>query len=293
MEKFRTFLKRSGALMSALVLLLCCTVPASAAGGTWGVPFDFSSIWLAGNASTRFLGSAPFPLDSSGPNSVQIGGISVVPTFSNNEDGMIDVEWSLSSPSLKMQLDFTDVVVPASAIWGDDGFMSFRLYSGSSSVSFDAEVSYKLQYPVNRANGGFAMGTFVGSVNVLDAAGVNLTEYIAASFADNGFPSSKLSAYVLLSDLTVTFSPSESFERFNMRQFNQTSAVDFSDWFESYNWTSSNVTDVPGAVDFTSWLRVAIGGFLDTQLWPGMSLDNLLWLSLTLGLLFAFLKFVV
>lgn len=49
----------------------------------------------------------------------------------------------------------------------------------------------------------------------------------------------------------------------------------------------------PADVDFVSWLATAVGGFLDFQLWPGLSLNDLLWVILVMGILFAFLKLTV
>jgi hypothetical protein len=49
----------------------------------------------------------------------------------------------------------------------------------------------------------------------------------------------------------------------------------------------------PVGVDFASWLGTAVGGFLDFDLWPGLSLNDLLWVVLVIGVLFAFLKMTV
>lgn len=49
----------------------------------------------------------------------------------------------------------------------------------------------------------------------------------------------------------------------------------------------------PLDVDFVSWLATAVGGFLDFELWPGMSLNDLMWVTLTVGVLFWFLKITI
>lgn len=46
----------------------------------------------------------------------------------------------------------------------------------------------------------------------------------------------------------------------------------------------------PEAIDFTSWIGTAVGGFLDFHLWPGMSLSEILWVCFIIGILFWFLK---
>lgn len=46
----------------------------------------------------------------------------------------------------------------------------------------------------------------------------------------------------------------------------------------------------PIDVDFVGWLVPAVGSFLSFELWPGLSLDSVLWVSLVIGVLFWFLK---
>lgn len=294
-SKLRNFFRCSFPVITAMLLIVFCAAPASSANfGSWGVPFDFSDIALSTNISTSLLGNVPFPLGYTGPTTVNLGGISVSPTFSDNSDNMINIDWSLSSPSLKMEISLFDVVVPSSVVFGNDGYLSFRFYDGISSVNFDADIFYKIQYPVNASGVGYALGTFQGAVSVVDASGVDLLEFLSASLSDNGFPASKLSSYILFERLVITFDPAESFDKFNMRQPNQSSKVDFQDWFDSYDYGSApGDSDFVANVDFVNWLRTAVSGFLGIELWPHFSLDNLLWLCLVIGLLFTFLKFVV
>lgn len=49
----------------------------------------------------------------------------------------------------------------------------------------------------------------------------------------------------------------------------------------------------PSDTDFVSWLATAVGGFLDFELWPGMSLDQVLWVILVIGILMWFLKIIM
>lgn len=46
-------------------------------------------------------------------------------------------------------------------------------------------------------------------------------------------------------------------------------------------------------VDVGSWLATAIGGFFDFQIWPGLSLSDILLTALSLGILFTFLKMTI
>lgn len=46
-------------------------------------------------------------------------------------------------------------------------------------------------------------------------------------------------------------------------------------------------------VDWTSWIITAVGGFFDFELWPGLSLGDLLLVVISIGVLFAFLKITI
>lgn len=294
MEKFRTFLKRSCVLMSALVLLLCCTVPASAAGGTWGVPISFDSIGLSGTASTSIIGYAPFPLSSSGPSSTAIGGIDIFSSFSNLEDGMVDIDYSFSSGSYVVTLRADQLVIPSSFLFSNSGYLIFRFYNGSSLITTRAVISYNL---AKVSSGSTYQIQYQGdSMTIESVNGLDLSTVIGNRLGIAGDSQEELGDFILLDDFYLSFSSDTPITKFNMRQNNQTVRYSFGDWLDSKDLSSSTVVvdpSNPSGVNFVDWLQVAIGGFLDFELWPGMSLNELLWVCLVIGILFTFLKMVV
>lgn len=293
MEKFRTFLKRSGALMSALVLLLCCTMPASAAGGTWGVPISFDQIGLSGSVSTSIIGHAPFPLSSSGPSSTTIGGIDITSTFSNLEDGMVDIDYVFSSGSYVVTLRADQLVIPSSFFFSDSCFLIFRFFSGSSAATTRAVLSYNL---VKVYSGSTYQLHYQGdSMTIESVNGLDLSTVIGNRLGIAGNSQEDLGEFVLLDDFYLSFSSDTPITKFNMRQNSQSTRYTFRNWFDSKDLTGQTVVvdpSNPSGINLVNWLSVAIGGFLDFELWPGMSLNQLLWVCLVIGILFAFLKMV-
>lgn len=64
-------------------------------------------------------------------------------------------------------------------------------------------------------------------------------------------------------------------------------------WLGQYDLAGTVVEYVPSdpsGTDFTGWLATAIGGFLSTELWPGFSIDALLYAMLAITLVLMFLK---
>lgn len=49
----------------------------------------------------------------------------------------------------------------------------------------------------------------------------------------------------------------------------------------------------PTEVDFTSWILTAVGGFFEFDLWPGLSLGDLVMTVIAIGILFSFLKLTI
>lgn len=294
-SKLHKFLHRSFPVITAMLLIVLCAAPAMAANsGSWGVPFNFETIALSGNVSTALLGGVPFPLGSSGPTSVQLGGIGISSTFSDNSDGMINVDWSLTSGSYIMQLSLEDVVVPSSMLFGSDGFLVFRLYSGSSLVPFTVEINYIVGHIYEGSY--YRLDGFQNGFTITNGSGYDLATAIGQDLSSSGYDSSKLGEYVLLEDLVIYIDADSPFDRFNMRQPHQNVNPSFDDWLNSQRLSSETVVvdpSNPAGVNFVDWLTVAIGGFLDFELWPGMSLNELLWVCLVIGILFTFFKMIV
>ena len=293
--KLRNFFRRSFPVITAMLLIVLCAAPASAATtGAWGVPFSFESIGLSGNVNTNIIGYAPFPLSLSGPSSTRIGGIDITSTYSDNSDGMVNIDYSLSSSTYRMRLFVNDVVLSSSSFLSGDKYLVFRFYDGASSVSASATISYTLGY-VYEGNNYLLRGS-MGQINVSNVNTVDISQLIADDVVSKGYSSADLGDYVLLSNLDITFDGSSPFTKFNIRQPLQSNGPTLSNWFDSQELrTNSVVVDPsnPAGVNFVDWLTVAIGGFLDFELWPGMSLNELLWVCLVIGILFTFFKMIV
>lgn len=294
-SKLRNFFRRSFPTISAMLLIVLCAAPASAATtGAWGVPFSFESIGLSGNVSTNIIGYAPFPLSLTGPSSTRIGGIDITSTYSDNTDGMVNIDYSFSSSSYRMRLLVNNVVLPTQSFLSGDSYLVFRFYDGASSVPTSATVSYTLAYVYDGTN--YLLRGSMGQVSVTNANTVDVSMLIAEDVASKGYSASNLGDYVLLSNLDITFDGSSSFTKFNIRQPLLSNGPTLTNWFDSQNLkTNSVVVDPsnPAGVNFVDWLTVAIGGFLDFELWPGMSLNELLWVCLVIGILFTFFKMIV
>lgn len=292
--KLRNFFLRFFPVISSLLLIVLCAAPASAAGGTWGVPFAFDSIGLSGTASSSIIGNAPFPLSRTGPTSTVIGGIDIESGFNNIEDGMIDIDWSFSSGTYVMELRADQLVIPSSVLFDDSGFLIFQFYFSSGSSDVSALISYGLgrvsdgsTYQLHYQGDSFSVGS---------AAGVDLASAIGDRILVAGNSISDLGDYVLLYDFYIKFTSDSPIVRFNMRQNNQTDRYNFGDWFDSQELVSKTVvvdSSDPSGVNLVDWLQVAVGGFLDFELWPGMSLNELLWVCLVIGILFTFFEMIV
>lgn len=290
----KCFAVRVCALMSALVILLCCTVPASAAGGTWGVPVSFDSIGLSGTASTSIIGYAPFPLSSSGPSSTAIGGIDISSSFSNLEDGMVDIDYTFSSGSYVVTLRADQLVIPSSFFFTNAGYLIFRFYNGSDVLTTRAVLSYNLAKVYSGSN--YKLQYQGDSMTIESVNGLDLSTVIGNRLEIAGNSQDELGDYVLLDDFYLSFSSDTPITKFNMRQNSQSTRYTFRNWFDSQDLSGKTVVvdpSNPSGVDLVSWLSVAVGGFLDFQLWPGMSLNELMWIILVIGVLFWFLKLTI
>lgn len=68
------------------------------------------------------------------------------------------------------------------------------------------------------------------------------------------------------------------------------SAAQFESWLSQYSLPINKLFVNPGYFDMTSWLENGIGGFLRLEIAPGFSIDKIIYIILTVGILLAVLK---
>lgn len=301
MVNFRTFLKRTGALISVLVVLFCCALPASAAdvGYSWYMPFQFTDLVALYGSSKDSYHSIPFPVSRSWPSSVYDDQLIATKISASNSSG-IYLDYDVSDEYEDIYgLEFAakQLFIPLTVLSSSSFTVSLKNGSATARavlyLSFDycvvAEDASGNDYVAKRVNFSRldlnSYGTGYSSVNIAD--------YVYDLVVAND---SSPSSVVCLENFKVSVESNDPISGFTMYQ----PAMDVIG--SPYGWINGSdlpIQDVvvdpsdPVEVDFVDWLGVAIGGFLDFELWPGMSLNELLWVCLVIGILFTFMKFVV
>lgn len=295
----KRLLARVCSLIGVLLLMCCMIFPASAAYTTYYysvLPFD--SVRLVESSSSVIVLPWAGGVWSSVSDDASIGYpdagygfTNVSPSFGDN---LIIFDMALSAPTSSFnEVVFyaDDAVISTSALRDASYVISFGLDSGVSArvtISFTAcrivelDNSYQVQTKA-----------FYDSYHASDS--LDIMECISEMMTDGNYvPSS----YVRLTDLTVSISDCTAEDNWLLfRSDVRSSRPDLSDWFAQYKLTYKteiiyNAAD-PSDVSFVDWLAVAVGGFLDFELWPGMSLNEIMWVVLVAGVLFWFLKLTV
>lgn len=312
MEKFRTFLKRSGALMSVLVLLLCCTVPASAAAptSTKVAPIFFDEIGiLYGEAFERSY-RMPWPGNILGPAN-QGTSYSQYKDDSNTSDnyllitGVDQLDNGIVRSHYHLAYDYTGWGVGLFNVSGtviEEGLLSdsqgYNVAFSHGTVGVSGRVSIAFTAAkINQTSDSYSVTTKSFSASNLDFGedGVDLMDLIDTTLTDYTYREGE---YVYLTNLSVRFFLDDlelTDVLMHVESVGRSSPSTYAQWFSQYNLIRSVVVNPadPSGVDFVDWLTIAVSGFLDFELWPGMSLSQVLWVILVVGVMFWFLKLTV
>lgn len=85
--------------------------------------------------------------------------------------------------------------------------------------------------------------------------------------------------------------------KFNINIRGSNTYPTFYAWANQFNMTHETIIQVdpadPSDVSFVDWIGVAVGGFFDFELWPGMTLGEIIEFILVFGLVFWFLTMVI
>lgn len=309
MVKFRTFLKRSGVLICVLVIMLVCALPSSAASltSTKVAPIMFDQIgFLYGEAFERSY-RMPFPGNILGPsepgsgyvqykdenstlnNSVYITGVSQL------DNGLIRTNYRLSYDYTGWGVGLFNVSgnVLESALINDSSGYNVSFSLGTVGLSGRVSISLQAVKVVNSADAYYTTSKSFTLSNIpFGENGVDLFDLIDQAITDFTFRDGE---YLYLPLLNVRF----FFDDMNLDELamhiettNRNVPNSYSMWFNQFDLPRSVVVNPvdPDGVDLVDWLSVAVGGFLDFELWPGMSLNELLWACLVIGVLFVFLR---
>lgn len=194
---------------------------------------------------------------------------------------------------------------------GLGSFLGFS-YAFSGSPSFVPGQTYELAagdhmlYPISDAPLPVQPTT---TINIYNNAGTQLLYSFKASSADASprvtvAPSASSITFTVPDQDPVVFSGVySSFTGLALKPQATAPAVVLGQTLSIGGKTSDSVLDLyctyesgfadPSGTDFVSWLATAVGGFLAFELWPGMSLDQVLWVILVIGILMWFLKVIM
>ncbi len=219
-----------------------------------------------------------------------------------------------SAPKISMQVLDTGAVFTAAGksvpyvYEGEGSFLGFS-FSPSGDPSFTPGNSYELAagshilYPISDAP---LPNQLTTTVNIYNNAGTQLLYSFKASSADSSprvtvAPSASSITFTVPDQDPVVFSGVySSFTGLALKPQATSPIVVLGQTLSIGGNTSDSVLDLyctyesgfadPSGTDFVSWLATAVGGFLAFELWPGMSLDQVLWVILVIGILMWFLK---
>ena len=300
MVNFRTFLKRTGALMSVLVVLVCFALPASAV--SWWLPYEFDGVLVYdsvdGDSSFRSI----FPLNRDGNFTGYIPGDLLAFEFesgSNSNGSYFEYSMVMDDTNIyKIAFLGSSNFVPLSVLSSDDPF-TIKILNGTSTLPGVMYLSFDyVRLVKDEASGAYiAKSTSFDNLD-LNSFGtgystVNINKYIYQLITAND-PNPSSVCYI--KNLEIRVDCEDPITGFVMSQPELDYYRNANSWINSYDLTFEQIVvdpSNPSDVSLVDWLAVAVGGFLDFELWPGMSLNQLLWVCLVVGILFWFLKLTV
>lgn len=311
-SKLRNFLLRFFPVITAMLLIVLCAAPAFAAPpvSTFVSPIFFDEVaFLYGEAFERSY-RMPYPGNIMGPvnpgadyvqyknesssfdNSFYITGIDVL------DNGKIRSNYRLSYDYSGWGIGLFNVsgaIIDAPLLSNSAGYhVSFS--QGTVGVSGRVSISFTAA-KINTTSDTYSVQTknFSASNVPFGTDGVDLMQLIDSALTDLSYRDGD---YVYLPNLSVRF----FFDDFDLTEVlmhtevvRRTSPRTYTQWLNQYDLNRSviiNPSD-PSGVNFVDWLQTAIGGFLDFELWPGMSLNEIMWVILVVGVLFWFFKVTV
>ena len=300
-RQIKRHLQRCGALIGVLLLMCCMILPVSAASGSgseWYSVLPIDGVRLIQSSSS--VVDLPWSPDvflsgskdlTSGDGSAGYGVTSILSDFDSRRV-TYDVSFHDSLSSFNSVVLYSDNCFVNTSDLRNKSFMISCGYDGSDGcrvdISFTANrvSTVGSDYVVSEKS--FSKGFHAGS-------DTNILGLISSMLTDGNFVPSDV---VYLTDLEITLSLFENDDQWiqfgtDVRRSRPTAA----DWFEQYDLSVETVIIYdaadPSDVSFVDWLQVAVGGFLDFELWPGMSLNELLWIILVAGVLFWFMKLTI
>lgn len=299
----KRFAARVGALLCVLLICCCMVLPASAASGSEPVFYSvlpFDGVRLMESASsfvdlpwTPDVWLSRSTQEDSSANSGDAGyGVTNATVSSSTDTANFDVAFSRTLGSFNSVVFYADSAVISTSQLRDSNYYVYFGFEGED----DARIS--ISFLANRM-------TLVGDDYQLQTkrftetfhadSGTDVLSLISGMLTDGNYvPSS----YVLLTDLEVVmedFSNDDQWITFriDLRQ-NRPSVQKWIDQYQLPYKTEViiNPSD-PSEVSFVDWLVVAVSGFLDFELWPGMSLNEIMWVILVIGVMFWFFKLTI
>lgn len=301
MVKNKRLRKLSLCFFSLILIFVSMVAPSFAASGStpqWYsvLPFDEVRLNTSGSRFTTLPWLGDSWLSLADPSEVKdsVAGYSIVdPVFSQvSESVSFEVAFSASVGSFSsIELCSSASLIKVSDLRDKSFTVGFGLDSDQAArctISFNANRLTLLTDSYRIETKAFSETHHVSS-------GTNILSLISDMLTDGNFVPSDI---VLLSSLSVKFEDFENDDQWlsfdsDLRQ----SRPSFRDWVNQYSLPHQTVIEYapsdPQGVNFVDWLSVAVGGFLDFELWPGMSLNEIMWIILVVGILFWFIKLTI
>lgn len=308
-SKLLNFFRCFFPVITAMLLVVLCAAPASAAppSSTVVAPIFFDEVaFLYGEAFERSY-RMPFPGNIIGPvnpgaDYVQYKNESS--TFDNSFyiTGIDKLDNGLIRSNYRLSYDYTGWGIGLFNISGtviEEGLLSnssgynVSFSQGTVGVSGRVSISFTAA-KIIRSSDTYSVQTktFNASNVSFGVDGIDLMDLIDSTLTDLSYREGE---YVYLPILSVRFFLDDldlTEVLMHTEVVGRNSPNTYSQWFNQYELYRSVIVNPadPSDIDFTDWLQSAIGGFLDFELWPGMSLNELLWACLVIGVLFVFLR---
>lgn len=277
--------KKILSVLLCLVLVLCLAVSASAAGHGNGtvrysvIPFDVVSAY-DGDSLMEYASyvAKDGVSDSTESNSAGLGQSCSVVT----NDGSFDIRNNVScfnAPSAirlvahNFTLRVADLKrLTVSAGSTTSGGVYARVRGSYTLIADGVSTYYPLRFSFDRSNTDSIVdvGALI-SAELPDDASIVCFEYLYLDLDGKGISAD--------GEYTVRMSSSP------MPQ------PPISDWLSTYNLTIERIST--GAQNLSDWLVDAIGGFLDFELLPGMSLNGIVQFVVVIGMVFLLLTLLV
>lgn len=297
-QKNNCLLARLCSLIGVLLLICCMILPASAASGSGSEWYSVLPI-----QGVRFIQSSSAVVDlpwspdlfmsgsqdlTAGDGTVGYGVTSISSDF-DNRYVTYDVAFYDNLASFNSIVLYSDSCFINVSDLRNKAFLISCGYDGSDGcrvdISFTANRIHTVGSDYSVEHKTFSEGFHAGP-------DTNIMGLISSMLTDGNFVPSDV---VYLTNLQITLALFENDDQWiqfatDVRRTRPTAV----DWFDQYRLPIENVivydSADPSDVSFVDWLVVAVGGFLDFELWPGMSLNEIMWVILVIGILFWFLK---